>query len=126
MWRQQHVVGHHCFTNVNDRDPDIRCNDPDVRVTAPSQRVHDYHKYQHLYLPFMYGLLGPKVRKRGHHAACAQSSLSGMPCSRARTAAASMSWPCAERVAYVVCRASCWMISPTSPTSALASCAWRR
>jgi len=60
MWRQQHVVGHHCFTNVNDRDPDIRCNDPDVRVTAPSQRVHDYHKYQHLYLPFMYGLLGPK------------------------------------------------------------------
>ena len=60
MWRQQHVVGHHCFTNVDERDPDIRCSDPDVRVTAPAQKVHGYHKYQHLYLPFMYGLLGPK------------------------------------------------------------------
>lgn len=24
MWRQQHVVGHHSFTNVDNYDPDIR------------------------------------------------------------------------------------------------------
>jgi hypothetical protein len=24
MWRQQHVVGHHAFTNVDNYDPDIR------------------------------------------------------------------------------------------------------
>ena len=37
MWRKQHVVGHHAFTNVVGVDPDIRVNDPDVRCVAKSQ-----------------------------------------------------------------------------------------
>lgn len=24
MWKQQHVVGHHAYTNLHDYDPDIR------------------------------------------------------------------------------------------------------
>ena len=38
MWRQQHVVGHHCFTNVDGRDPDIKVDDPDIKKFSPTQR----------------------------------------------------------------------------------------
>ena len=37
MWRKQHVVGHHAYTNVVEVDPDIRVNDPDVRCVAQQQ-----------------------------------------------------------------------------------------
>ncbi len=43
MWRQQHVVGHHAFTNVEDVDPDIRVSDPDVRRVTPKQPWQPYH-----------------------------------------------------------------------------------
>lgn len=60
MWRQQHVVGHHCFTNVNGYDPDIRVKDPDVRRVTPQQPKQKYHSYQHWYLALLYGLLALK------------------------------------------------------------------
>ncbi|KAJ7295899.1 hypothetical protein O6H91_02G125200 [Diphasiastrum complanatum] len=43
MWKQQHVIAHHSFTNVNKYDPDIRANDRDMR--------------RHLYLWPLYGLM---------------------------------------------------------------------
>lgn len=43
MWRQQHVVGHHVHTNVEDKDPDIRVSDPDVRRVTPKQPWQPYH-----------------------------------------------------------------------------------
>lgn len=43
MWRQQHVVGHHAYTNVEDVDPDIRVSDPDVRRVTPKQPWQPYH-----------------------------------------------------------------------------------
>eukprot|EP00899_Mesostigma_viride_P006929 jgi/Mesvir1/16237/Mv08490-RA.1 len=60
MWRQQHVVGHHAYTNVDGRDPDIRVKDPDVRRVTKAQPWQPYHVYQHLYLGFLYGLLALK------------------------------------------------------------------
>ena len=36
MWQQQHVVGHHAYTNTV-LDPDIRVSDRDVRSVAPGQ-----------------------------------------------------------------------------------------
>ncbi|KAJ7531400.1 hypothetical protein O6H91_14G042400 [Diphasiastrum complanatum] len=60
MWRQQHVVGHHSHTNVNNYDPDIRVKDPDLRCVSSSQPRHSYHTYQHLYLGPLYGLLALK------------------------------------------------------------------
>jgi Fatty acid desaturase len=42
MWRQQHVAGHHVWTNVHDKDPDIRVSDADVRRVTPFQPVHPY------------------------------------------------------------------------------------
>lgn len=46
MWRQQHVVGHHAYTNVEGRDPDIRCLEQDVRRVAPGHPWHPYHAFQ--------------------------------------------------------------------------------
>lgn len=60
MWRQQHVVGHHSFTNVNGYDPDIRVNDPDLRRVTSEQPRHKYHYFQHWYLGCLYGLLALK------------------------------------------------------------------
>jgi fatty acid desaturase len=61
MWRQQHVIGHHCFTNVDGRDPDIRVEDPDIMKLAPTQPTRWYHKYQRFYLPALYGLMTMKA-----------------------------------------------------------------
>ena len=60
MWKQQHVVGHHAYTNVVSADPDVRVSDPDVRRCADSQPWRPYHRYQHIYLGFLYGLLSLK------------------------------------------------------------------
>lgn len=60
MWRQQHVVGHHAYTNVEGMDPDIRVSSSDVRRVAPSQPWHPWHTMQHAYLGVLYGLLAVK------------------------------------------------------------------
>eukprot|EP00873_Tetraselmis_striata_P024749 jgi/Tetstr1/445013/TSEL_032821.t1 len=60
MWKQQHVVGHHAFTNLHDNDPDIRVSEKDVRRVTSFQPWHGYQKYQHIYLALLYGLLALK------------------------------------------------------------------
>ena len=59
MWKQQHVVGHHAFTNVDGADPDICVSSDgrDIRRVAPSHPRRAHHAFQHLYLGFLYGLL---------------------------------------------------------------------
>lgn len=44
MWRQQHVVGHHAYTNLAGGDPDI-CSaaDPDLRCITPAQAPQPHH-----------------------------------------------------------------------------------
>ena len=61
MWRQQHVVGHHAYTNVEGVDPDIRCApEKDIRRVNEYQPHESYHRLQHIYLLFVYGLLSIK------------------------------------------------------------------
>ena len=61
MWKQQHVVGHHAFTNVESIDPDIRCDEKnDVRRVNYMQPHAFFHRAQHVYLAFLYGLLSFK------------------------------------------------------------------
>jgi len=60
MWKQQHVVGHHAYTNLDGMDPDIRVTDKDVRRVTQHQPWHSYQRYQHLYLALLYGLLSLK------------------------------------------------------------------
>lgn len=62
MWKQQHVVGHHVFTNVHSEDPDIRVkpDGADVRRVTPWQPHCLHHNLQHLYLGLLYSLLAFK------------------------------------------------------------------
>ena len=60
MWRQQHVVGHHAFTNVDGLDPDIRVSGGDVRRVTAAQPWHPWHAAQHAYLGALYSLLAFK------------------------------------------------------------------
>jgi linoleoyl-CoA desaturase len=58
IWRQKHNVIHHTYTNIEGVDFDL-----DFGVIArlsPEQKRRVGHRYQHLYLWFLYGLLLPK------------------------------------------------------------------
>jgi len=62
-WRNQHVIGHHVYTNVMGADPDLPvATEGDVRRIVPEQVWNSVYKYQHVYMPILYGLLGLKSR----------------------------------------------------------------
>lgn len=55
MWRIQHNVLHHTYTNVTGMDEDI---DPGkVMRFSPHEERLPMHKYQHIYAWFLYGLM---------------------------------------------------------------------
>jgi linoleoyl-CoA desaturase len=58
FWRQKHNVIHHTYTNVEGIDFDL-----DFGIIArltPEQRRRPWHRYQHVYIWFLYGFLLPK------------------------------------------------------------------
>jgi linoleoyl-CoA desaturase len=55
LWRQQHNVMHHRHTNIEGVDGDID-QMPFARLSA-SQPLHKIHRYQHVYMWFLYGFL---------------------------------------------------------------------
>ncbi|TYZ61184.1 hypothetical protein PybrP1_009876 [[Pythium] brassicae (nom. inval.)] len=62
-WLNQHVVGHHIYTNVAGADPDLPVNfESDVRRIVHRQVLLPIYKFQHIYLPPLYGVLGLKFR----------------------------------------------------------------
>lgn len=62
-WRNQHVIGHHVYTNVMGSDPDLpEARDGDPRRLVPEQVWKSMYKYQHIYLPPLYGILALKSR----------------------------------------------------------------
>jgi fatty acid desaturase len=62
-WLNQHVVGHHIYTNVAGADPDLPVDfKSDVRRIVYRQVLLPIYKFQHLYLPPLYGVLGLKFR----------------------------------------------------------------
>jgi len=58
VWRFKHNTLHHAHTNVVGRDSDIE-QAPFARL-APQQPWFPWHRYQHLYLWFLYGILTAK------------------------------------------------------------------
>ncbi len=54
-WKIQHNRMHHTFTNVHEMDPDISPL-PILRF-SPNAKYFSFHKYQHIYAWFFYGLL---------------------------------------------------------------------
>eukprot|EP00178_Gracilaria_changii_P003270 TRINITY_DN147_c0_g2_i2.p1 TRINITY_DN147_c0_g2~~TRINITY_DN147_c0_g2_i2.p1 ORF type:complete len:536 (-),score=131.31 TRINITY_DN147_c0_g2_i2:442-2049(-) len=62
-WRNQHVIGHHVYTNVFGADPDLPVSlSADARRLVRQQRWARVYRWQHLYLPPLYGLLAIKSR----------------------------------------------------------------
>ena len=62
-WRNQHVLGHHVYTNVMGADPDLPVVlNGDPRRLLPQQAWAWIYRWQHLYLPPLYGILGLKSR----------------------------------------------------------------
>ncbi|MFN5460249.1 MAG: fatty acid desaturase family protein [Bacteroidota bacterium] len=56
MWRIQHNVLHHTFTNIDGMDEDTESMPFLLRFT-PNQKRRPIHKYQHLYAWFFYTLM---------------------------------------------------------------------
>ncbi|CAN8070463.1 unnamed protein product, partial [Agarophyton chilense] len=62
-WRNQHVIGHHIYTNVFGADPDLPTSlHSDARRLVHHQRWAPLYRWQHLYLPPLYGVLAVKSR----------------------------------------------------------------
>jgi linoleoyl-CoA desaturase len=55
LWRWKHGVFHHTYVNINGHDTDIDFGG--LARLAPQQRWHAFHRWQHLYLWPLYGLL---------------------------------------------------------------------
>jgi linoleoyl-CoA desaturase len=54
-WRIQHNVLHHSFTNIHNHDEDI--SPSGVMRFSPEEKVKWIFKFQHIYGPFLYGLM---------------------------------------------------------------------
>lgn len=55
FWRRKHNVAHHTYTNIQGADDDI-----DLGIlarVAPEQPLRRFHRFQHIYLWFLYGLM---------------------------------------------------------------------
>ena len=55
VWKIQHNVLHHTFTNIDHADDDINVP-PHILRFSPNAKRHAAHKYQHLYVWFLYGI----------------------------------------------------------------------
>ncbi|KAL8278407.1 hypothetical protein RQP46_009097 [Phenoliferia psychrophenolica] len=62
LWIYQHVLSHHCYTNIEALDVDIDTSDKDFRRMKDTQAWHSFYRFQALYVPFVYVLLGTSVR----------------------------------------------------------------
>lgn len=65
VWAYQHTLGHHPYTNIDDADPDIMTaakEVPDIRRIKNTQTWYQRYLSQHVYMPFLYGLLSVKTR----------------------------------------------------------------
>lgn len=63
VWRTKHNTAHHTFTNVSGADSDIDSM-PFARL-APDQPRRPYHRFQHVYMWFLYGLFAIKWHTAG-------------------------------------------------------------
>ncbi len=55
IWKIQHNVLHHTYTNVHELDDDL--NTPGILRFSPDRKQQWFHRFQHIYVWFFYGLL---------------------------------------------------------------------
>src|SRR5450759_2768995 len=56
FWRQKHNIWHHTYTNITGLDEDLETNG--ILRFSPTDEWKPYHRFQHLYVPFVYSLAG--------------------------------------------------------------------
>lgn len=56
FWRQKHNIWHHTYTNITGLDEDLETNG--ILRFSPSDAWKPFHRFQHLYVPFVYSLAG--------------------------------------------------------------------
>lgn len=54
VWKKRHQFGHHTFPNTLGKDPDV--TQSNIVKIIPKVRHKSYHRFQHLYVPFLYCL----------------------------------------------------------------------
>ena len=57
-WKNRHVKGHHKYSNIMYYDPDIQQSN--VVKIFPQDRSRSFHRYQWLYMPFIYAIFIPR------------------------------------------------------------------
>ncbi|KAJ3831969.1 delta 5 fatty acid desaturase [Lentinula raphanica] len=62
LWTYQHVLSHHIFTNVDGFDTDIETVEVEYRRIKKTQKYFGFYRFQSIYSPFLYVLLGCSVR----------------------------------------------------------------
>jgi linoleoyl-CoA desaturase len=82
IWRWKHVVFHHTYVNITDHDTDIDLR-PLARLT-PHQRRLPFHRWQHVYLWPLYGLLAIKWQLLDDFRKLARGRISNQPFPRPR------------------------------------------
>ncbi len=55
LWKQKHNALHHTYTNIDGKDDDIDLGS--LMRFSPAQKWQPWHRFQHLYAPFLYALL---------------------------------------------------------------------
>lgn len=53
-WRKEHTIDHHTFTNIAEHDADLGV--PFVLRLCPKAPRYSFHRFQHLYAPFLYSI----------------------------------------------------------------------
>ncbi|MBC8753355.1 acyl-CoA desaturase [Kordia sp. YSTF-M3] len=54
VWKKRHQFGHHTFPNTLGKDPDL--TQTEIVKILPKATHKFYHKFQHLYVPFLYSV----------------------------------------------------------------------
>lgn len=53
-WRKEHTIDHHTFTNISGHDSDLGV--PYVMRLCPKAPRYWFHRFQHIYAPFLYSI----------------------------------------------------------------------
>jgi len=77
VWRTKHNTAHHTFTNISGADSDIDSM-PFARF-APDQPRRPYHRFQHVYMWFLYGLFAIKWHSVGDFSYLAAKKIGETP-----------------------------------------------
>jgi linoleoyl-CoA desaturase len=82
FWHYKHNIAHHSFTNVTGSDDDFNVG-PAGRL-SPQDRHHPLHRFQHIYIWFLYALLAIEWQTTGDFRTMVKPGVAGTAYGRPR------------------------------------------